>query len=205
MTQKSNIYIGIANLEDAVGIYNALKQNLIEIKDVDKITEKQKKELEKEGFLRKEVGIEYYKGLINDPHTDIYVAKDNKGNIIGFASIHKKKYNIFKVRDVVGNLSFEDERSKELLLNEKNEFTYLDQISIIPEYKHKGIGTAIFKKALLKLDTPIVAFIVEKPLFNRASLDWHKYNGFNFCGISDGEYKGKIFKFQIFIHWNDLT
>ncbi len=202
MAQKFTNDIEIANLEDAHGIQNALKQNLIEVKDVDKITKKHKKELEEEGFLRKEVGIEYYKDLIKDPYTDIYVAKDKKGKIIGFASIHKKKYNILKVRDVVGNLSFEDNRSKDLLLSEDTEFAYLDQISILPEYKRKGLGTSLFKKALIPINVPIVAFIVEKPLFNRASVYWHEYNGFILSAISGGEYKGKEFKFQVFIHWN---
>ena len=99
-------------------------------------------------------------------------------------------------------LSFENERTKDLLLNEEIEFAYLDQVSILPEYKRKGIGTAIFKEALLKINTPIVAFIVENPIFNKASVYWHEHNGFEFSAISYGEYKGKDFKFQIFIHWN---
>jgi len=194
--------IKIANVEDAEGILNALKQNLIEIKEVDEISQKQRKRLEEEGFLRKEVDIDYYKNLIEDPDIDIYVAKNNDGKIMGFASIHRKKYDIIKVRDVVGNLSFENKKSNDLLINEKTEFAYLDQVSILPEYKRKGLGTAIFQKGLLKINTPVVAFIVEKPLFNKASVYWHEHNGFEFSAISDGEYKGKEFKFQIFIHWN---
>ena len=107
---KSNIKI--ANVEDAEGILNALKQNLIEIRDVDEISQKQRKKLEEEGFLRKEVDIDYYKNLIEDPNIDIYVAKNDDGTIIGFASIHRKKYDIIKVRDVVGNLSFENKKNK---------------------------------------------------------------------------------------------
>lgn len=197
---KSNIKI--ASVEDARGILNALKQNLIEIRDVDEISQKRRKRLEEEGFLRKEVDIEYYKELIEDPDIDIYVAKNDDGTIIGFASIHRKKFDIIKVRDVVGNLSFENKKTKDLLVNEKTEFAYLDQVSILPEYKHKGVGTAIFQKGLLKINTPVVAFIVEKPIFNKASIYWHEHNGFEFSAISNGEYKGKAFKFQIFIHWN---
>jgi len=197
---KSNIKI--ASVEDARGILNALKQNLIEIRDVDEISQKRRKRLEEEGFLRKEVDIEYYKELIEDPDIDIYVAKNDDGTIIGFASIHRKKFDIIKVRDVVGNLSFENKKTKDLLVNEKTEFAYLDQVSILPEYKRKGVGTAIFQKGLLKINTPVVAFIVEKPIFNKASIYWHEHNGFEFSAISNGEYKGKAFKFQIFIHWN---
>ena len=203
MAENLDINVEIASLKDASGIYNALKQNLIEIKDVDEISEKLRNELEEEGFLRKEVEIEYYEVLIKDPNTEIYIAKNDSGKIIGFASIHRKKYNIIKVRDVIGNLFFENERTKDLLFNEKTEFAYLDQVSILPEYKRKRVGTTIFQEALLKLNTPVVAFIVEKPIFNKASIYWHEYNGFEFSAISDGEYKGKAFKFQIFIHWNE--
>jgi len=202
MTEKIDISVGVATIKDAQGILNALKQNLIEIRDIDEISKKQRKELEEEGFLRKEVDVEYYKKLIEAPYTDIYVAKNNAGTIIGFASIHRKKYDIVKVRDVIGNLSFENERTKDLLLNEEIEFAYLDQVSILPEYKRKGVGTVIFQKALQKLETPVVAFIVEKPIFNKASVYWHEHNGFKLEAISDGDYKGKSFKFLIYVNWN---
>ncbi|MFX1389143.1 MAG: GNAT family N-acetyltransferase [Promethearchaeota archaeon] len=203
MKKNNIISVEIARIEDSKGILNALKQNLIEIRDIDKISQEQRQELENEGFLRKEVDIEYYKQLINNLDTDIYIAKNNNGEIIGFASIHRNKINIVEVRDVIGDLSFQNERTEDLLLNENKKFAYLDQVSILPEYKRKGIATLIFHKALSKLDTPIVAFIVEKPLFNKASVYWHEHNGFEFSAISDGEYKGKAFKFQIFIHWNE--
>ncbi|MFW9969343.1 MAG: GNAT family N-acetyltransferase, partial [Candidatus Odinarchaeota archaeon] len=163
---------------------------------------KEKQELESHGFLRKDVGIEYFKNLIKDINTQIYVAKDNNGNVIGFASIHKKKFDIINVRDVIGNLLFENDEIKELLLNTNTEFAYLDQISIMPEFKRRGIANAIFQKVLVDIDTPIVAFIVEEPIFNKASIYWHDKNGFKFSGISVGEYKGIRFKFQIFINWN---
>ena len=202
MTQKSTIKVETANIEDAEGILNALKQNLIEIRDIDEISKKQRKGLEERGFLRKEVEVEYYIELIEDPNTEIFTAKNNTGIIIGFASIHRKKYDIIKVRDVIGNLSFENEKTKDLLLNEEIEFAYLDQVSILPEYKRKGVGTLIFQKALLTINTPIVAFIVEKPLFNKASAYWHEHNGFKLEAISDGEYKEKSFKFLIYVNWN---
>ena len=194
--------VELATIEDAQGVLNTVKQNLIEIRDVDEIPKSKRKELEEKGFLRKEAELNYYVELIEDPRTHIYVAKNNVGIIVGFASIHTKKYNIVKVRDVVGNLSCENEKSEDLLLNEKIEFAYLDQINILPDYKRKGVGTVIFQEALQKINVPVVAFIVEKPLFNRASVYWHEHNGFKLEAISDGEYKGKAFKFLIYINWN---
>ena len=195
--------VEIAELEDAKGILNVLKQNLIEIRDIDKISKKERKKLEVEGFLRKEVPLEYYQELIKDTDIDIYIAKNNVGKIIGFISIHRKKYDIIKVRDVIGKISFENKKTDDLLLNRKKEFAYLDQVSILPEYKRKGVGTTMYQEALLKITTPIVAFIVEKPIFNKASVYWHEHNGFELSAISGGEYKGKAFKFQIFVHWNE--
>jgi len=202
LIEKIDINVGIATIDDAQGVHNALKYNLIEIGDVDKISTKQRKELEEEGFLRKEVDLEYYKKLIEDPFIDIFIAKNNAGIIIGFASLHRKRYNIIKVRDVIGNLSFENEKTKDLLLNEEVEFAYLDQVSILPEYKRKGVGTTIFQKALLEIKSPVVAFIVEKPIFNKASVYWHEHNGFKLEAFSGGEYKGESFKFLIYVNWN---
>jgi len=203
LNQINTCVVELAKLKDAKGVHEALKQNLIEIYDFDKIPQDQREDLENRGFLRKEVGIDYYKELIEDPNVDLYIAKSKDETIIGFASIHKKKFNVIKVRDVIGELTFDDERTKKLLLDEDTEFAYLDQVSILPEYKRKGVGTAIFQKALEKLNTPIVAFIVEEPLMNKASIYWHEQNGFKYNATSGGEYKGKSFKFQIFIHWNN--
>ena len=61
----------------------------------------------------------------------------------------------------------------------------------------------MYQEALSKITIPVVAFIVEKPIFNKASVYWHKHNGFEFSAISGGEYKGKAFKFQIFVQWNE--
>ncbi len=202
MPNKNDVKIEIATLKDAPGIHKALKKNLIEIRDFDQIPDKQLKELEENGFLRKEVDISYYENLINDPYTDIYVAKTNDGLITGFASVHKKKYNVFNFRSVLDNLYVDDDNARDLLIGKDKEFVYFDQISIIPEYKRKGIGSAIMSKILSDIDKPIVAFIVKVPLTNKASIYWHERNGFELAAKSDGEYKGKIFKFVIYVNWN---
>jgi len=65
-----------------------------------------------------------------------------------------------------------------------------------------GISTKIFQEAFSKLNTPVVVFIVEKPIFNKASIYWYEHNGFEFSAIFDGEYKGESFKFLIYVNWN---
>ncbi|MHA1320676.1 MAG: hypothetical protein ACTSQ1_12820, partial [Promethearchaeota archaeon] len=61
--QKTNIIVQIANINDVSGIHNALKQNLIEIRDFNKMTKEQRVVLEEKGFLRKEVDKNYYNNL----------------------------------------------------------------------------------------------------------------------------------------------
>ncbi len=201
-SQKIDVIVEIAKSKDALGVYNALKENLIEIHDFDKISKKQRKYLENRGFLRKEVDIEYYKELIEDPNCDIYVAKNNNGDIIGFASTHKNKYNIANFRTTLDNLYTDDKNIEELLTSKEKKFAYLDQISIIPDYQRKGVGIAILNQILANTGVPIVAFIVEIPLANKASALWHEYNGFELVATCDGIYKEKKFQWWIYIHWN---
>ncbi|MFX0011148.1 MAG: GNAT family N-acetyltransferase, partial [Candidatus Hermodarchaeota archaeon] len=185
----------------APGVYYVLKQNLVETQDFDKIPKKLRKILENEGFLRKEVDIEYLQNLIEDRNTDIYVAKNDEGKIIGFASIHKDKFNIYNFRSTLDNLYVDDPELEALLINEEKKFNYLDQISVLPEYKRKGIGTALLVEIIANSRLPIVAFIVDAPLANIASAHWHEYNGFELKATCDGEYKGKKFIWSIYIRF----
>jgi hypothetical protein len=203
MKEKLDVTVEVASLEDAPGVYHAFKQNLIEIRDFDEIPKKQRKYLEDHGFLRKEVDIKYYERLIEDSATDIYVAKITSGEIIAFASIHKNKFNIYNFRTTLDNLYVDDKKIKELLTTEETKFVYLDQISVFLEYKRKGVATLILKKILVDVDLPVVAFIVDLPLANKASSYWHENNNFKLGATCDGEYKGKTFQWSIYIHWND--
>jgi ribosomal protein S18 acetylase RimI-like enzyme len=201
-TEKFEVIVEIAKPEDTLGVYNAFKENLIEIRDFDKIPKKQRDFLENRGFLRKEVDIGYYKGLIEDSNCDIYVAKSNNGAIIGFASIHKNKHNIANFRSTLDHLYVDNKNVEELLTSKDKLFAYLDQISILPDYQRKGVGTAILNQILANTEGPVVAFIVEIPLANKASALWHEANGFELVATCDGIYKEKKFQWRIYVHWN---
>jgi len=201
--ENDEITVEIAGVEDAEGIYKTLKANLVEIRDFNSIPKEKIKYLEEHGFLRKEVDIEYYKELINGEKCEIYVAKKKNGKIIGFASIHKNEYNVWNFRSTLENLYINDNGIFALLTEKDKKFAYLDQISIIPNFKRKGIGYAIISKALYNIKSPFVAFIVEKPLANKASILWHEYCGFKLVGTADGGYKGEKFEWKIYLHWNN--
>jgi ribosomal protein S18 acetylase RimI-like enzyme len=198
-SKNFEVIVQIAGLKDSLGIHNALKQNLIEIRDFDDITDEQRKELEERGFLRKEVDEDFYVQLIQDVNKKIYVAKNKRGDVIGFASIYNNENNIKTIRKTLQNLHIEDKEILDLLVNEKRSFAYLDQISIVPEFKRKGVGTAILEKALVEIDIPLVAFIVKLPLMNKASALWHEHTGFELVGTGDGDYKGQKFEWLIYI------
>jgi ribosomal protein S18 acetylase RimI-like enzyme len=204
MKHELKYKIVIADTPDAEGILKALKANLVEIEDIDNISDKQKRNLEEKGFLRKAVDIDYYLESIKDPTTDIYVAKENDNHILGFASIHKNQMNIHTLRTTLDNLYINNERIKKLITEGNGGFAYLDQISILVEYKRRGIATEILKQILEDIHHPIVAFIVKKPLENKASLLWHEYNGFKLVGTADGQYKNKFFEWYVYIHFNQM-
>ncbi len=195
-------HIIIAELSDAKGIHTALKSNLVEIEDISKISDEKRRELEENGFLRIEADMIYYQKLIKDKKTDIYVAKTKNEEILGFISIHKNQMDIKTLRSTLNNLYIKNQRIAHLLTKGNGGFTYLDQISILVEYKRRGIATAILKQILADIDSPIVAFIVKKPLENKASVLWHEYNGFKLVGTADGKYKGIFFEWNIYIHFN---
>lgn len=192
--------VSVADPSDAEGIYKALKSNLVEIKDVDSLSEDQIRDLEQKGFLRKEVDIQYYRKLIKDRKTDIYIAKSKDWGILGFASIHKEQVNIYELRCTLETLDIKNPDYKDLLVNEKTKFIYLDQISVLNEYKRIGIASKLMKAILKDNLEPIVAFIVKKPLNNKASALWHEYNSFELIGTADGRYKSKQFQWNIYIH-----
>ncbi len=198
-----SIRVHLATLEDVSGIHNALIQNLIEIRDVNDLTKEQKNKLEEQGFLRKEVNKKYYAKLIENPNCDIYVAKNSENKIIGFASVHKNKYDVRNFRSTLRNLYAKKDKVKSLLTDKDKAFGYLDQVSIIPEMQHKGVGSAIMKKIFREIDMPIVSFIVKIPLANKASAHWHEKIGFKLEATSDGEYKGEKFEWLIYINWNE--
>jgi len=198
-SKNLEVIVQIASLRDSSGIHNALKQNLIEIRDFDEITDEQRKELEDRGFLRKDVDEYFYIQLIQDVNKKVFVAKNKRGDVIGFASIFNNENNINTIRKTLQNLHIKDKEILDLLVNEKRKFAYLDQISIVPEFKRKGVGTAILEKALVEINIPLVAFIVKLPLMNKASALWHEYVGFELVGTGDGDYKGKKFEWLIYI------
>ncbi|MFX0026865.1 MAG: GNAT family N-acetyltransferase [Candidatus Hermodarchaeota archaeon] len=198
----SELIISLASIKDAGGIHRVLMKNLVEIENFDDLSEEERVRLEKKGFLRKKVDVEYYENLIEDPTVDVYIAKYKYKNVIGFATLYKDETDVKFVRDTSINLHIEDALAKNLLTSKNKKFAYLDQISIIPKFQRKKIGTAILNKALEELADPIVSFIVKVPIANKASVYWHEQNGFKLTGTCDGAYKGKTFEWSIYIHWN---
>ncbi|MHA1679070.1 MAG: GNAT family N-acetyltransferase [Promethearchaeota archaeon] len=197
-----DLKIRLANLNDIDRIHEILLKNIVNIKNVGKISAKQKILLENTGFLRKEVDKSFYRYLIETLDCDIYVALNKKENVIAFASLYKNQSNIKKLRDSLNNLNVND-KAREVLLNETKTFSYLDQISVLPDLKRKRIGTALIKHIIHDTNKPIVAFVLKRPLANKASAFWHEFNGFKLVGTCDGTYKEKNLEWWVYIHWNN--
>ena len=105
------IHVELAKENDAQGIHDVLLENLIEIENIDDISSSHRTKLEKQGFLRKEVGIDYYKKLIQDESIKIYVARDHSGIIIGFGSIHENQHDVRQFRSTLDNICTDNKRT----------------------------------------------------------------------------------------------
>ncbi|MBY9007475.1 MAG: GNAT family N-acetyltransferase [Candidatus Lokiarchaeota archaeon] len=190
--------IRIANLDDAEKIIFVLKANLVQVNNINELTKEKKAEIENKGFLRKEVPLQFYKKLIEDKNKEIYIASDND-DIIGFASIYKNQNNILKIRDTSIILNIKVKKDESILIDDDLYFIYLDQISVIPDYQHKGIATSILNKIIQNNKDPIVSFVVNLPLKNNASDLWHTYNNFKLIGTAEGNYKNVDFLWNIYM------
>ncbi|QEE16863.1 GNAT family N-acetyltransferase [Promethearchaeum syntrophicum] len=199
ITKEQQFLVSKANEEDSSGIHKILIKNLIEVKDVKSLTPKEKKLLKEHGFLRKEVPESYYLGLIKDSEVDIYIAKNLKNEIIGFASFHLNKADIRKFRSSVEKIDATSPENLDILTNSENKFIYLDQIAVDPKYHRSGIGKLIFQKALQNFTKPIVSFIVKIPLDNLASAKWHERVGFTQIAQVEGNYKETKFNWCVYL------
>jgi len=191
--------ISKATLEDSKNIHNLLLKNLVEIQDVKELTSHQRSKLEAEGFLRKEVPQKYYADLIQNPDVDIFIAKNPAGEMIGFATFHLKKSDVRIFRTTLKNLDIQNIEILKLLTMADQTFVYLDQVSIDPKYQRQGVGKAIMQHVIPLMVTPIVSFIVKKPLANLASSRWHEKVGFKLIGLADGAYKNVSFEWEIYL------
>jgi len=194
--------VSIASLNDSAGILAVLKSNLIEIEDAEELTSDKRQYFEEHGFLRKEVNEKFYRDLIRDHNWHIYIVKSANNKILGFASVNNNKSNVYEFRSTLEKIYTKNERTRTLLTNVNMKFAYLDQISINPDYQRKGLATILLNSILSDVNLPLVAFIVELPLANKASAKWHEYNRFEIAATAYGNYKGKQFKWRIYIHWN---
>ena len=178
-----------AKEEDSPGIYQVLLKNLIEVKDVNFLTSKEKSLLKENGFLRKKVPESYYLGLIKDPEVDIYIAKNSSKDIIGFATFHLNKADIRNFQDSVKKIDANSPESLDFLTDSEKKFIYLDQIAVDPKFQRNGIGKNIFQNAQQNFTKPVISFIVKSPLDNLASVKWHENIGFTQIAEVEGDYK----------------
>jgi len=203
LNKTQQFLVSKASEEDSPGIHKILLKNLIEVKDVNSLTPKEKELLKEHGFLRKEVPESYYSDLIQDPEVDIYIAK-NKGNeIIGFATFHLNKTDIRNFRSSVDKIDADKPEYLDLLTNSKKKFIYLDQIAVDPKFHRNGIGKLIFQNAQQNFTKPVVSFIVKTPLDNLASAKWHEQVGFTKIVEVEGKYKENNFKWWVYLFRNE--
>jgi ribosomal protein S18 acetylase RimI-like enzyme len=203
----------LGTIDDVPAIHSILKRSLLDVQDIDELSTEGRNYFENRGFLRKEVPPSFYRNLIDNKNSAIYVAKEEKGVdeqqkiekdlsnsiILGFASIYKSKSNVYEFRSTLKDLFPKTKEIEDLLTNPSSSFLYLDQIAVLPEYRRKNVASYLLRAILEDTNLPIVAFIVIKPLINKASIRWHESKGFKLAATCDGEYRDEKLEWNIYI------
>ncbi|MBD3215578.1 MAG: GNAT family N-acetyltransferase [Candidatus Lokiarchaeota archaeon] len=203
----------LGTIDDVPAIHSILKRSLLDVQDIDELSTEGRNYFEERGFLRKEVPPSFYRERIEDENSAIYVLKEyvegeihnnieesRKNTIIlGFASIYKSKSNVYEFRSTLKELFPKTEEIKDLLTNPSSYFLYLDQIAVLPEYQRNNVATQLLQAIEDDTDLPIVAFVVTKPLMNKASIRWHEKNGFILAASCNGEYKDEKLEWNIYL------
>lgn len=174
--ESRNTEINVASVDDIQGITLVQKENLL--LPTKKISEK---ELEKRGFLIHEVSTKELEKLILDRENGLVLVAKEGDEIKGYVLAYDLKLwkNLKPKWEETVKVS---ENTKQILDEEK--ILYLRHIA--RKMKAEGTGSKLMRtlinEAGLRKYHSVIAEILEKPITNRVSVDFHKQFGFEEIG-----------------------
>lgn len=174
--ESRNTEINVASVDDIQGITLVQKENLL--LPTKKISEK---ELEKRGFLIHEVSTKELEKLILDRENGLVLVAKEGDEIKGYVLAYDLKL-WKKLKPKWEETVKVSENTKQILDEEK--ILYLRHIA--RKMKAEGTGSKLMKtlinEARLRKYHSVIAEILEKPITNRVSVDFHKQFGFEEIG-----------------------
>ncbi len=178
--ESKNIDILSASPEDIQGILLVQKENLLSLTE-KKPERLEKKRLEKKGFLIHEVSAEELNKLISDKENSLVLVAKEGDEIRGYVLSYDLE--LWKSIKPQWEETVKISESKRKFLNEEK-ILYLRHIA--REAKAKGTGAklmrALINEARLRKYYAIIAEILEKPITNQVSIEFHKRFGFEEIG-----------------------
>jgi len=176
--ETHNIETIPASLDDIPGILEVQRVNLISL---EQNRAEELERLGKRGFLIHALGEGELAGMVNDKNDNIiFVARDN-ADVCGYALA----YNLEKWK----KLNPEWRNTIEIFKNvvcefNKNRILYLRHIARKPGFDRCGskLMKVLASAAREKAYEAIVAEILQKPVANKASTEFHEYHGFSVIG-----------------------
>ncbi|MHA2425759.1 MAG: GNAT family N-acetyltransferase [Candidatus Thorarchaeota archaeon] len=126
------------------------------------------------GFLVIEFEVDTIQHMIETNELQFYVAKNESGNILGYAQVCDR-LDLSLLDDMIW-INLELRRLAESILNDK--YVYVKQLAVRRGYQRKGIASFIYENLEVTVGCPIVVFAATKPKRNEPSILFHEKNGY---------------------------
>lgn len=149
-----------------------------------------------QGFLVSKYDYKVISGKINNPNSDIYVTKNEKGEVLSWLIISRVYHTLTLNGINVDDFTFKDDSDKELV--SRFNHWHMEQGAVRKDMLRSGIGSFYYTE-LFKLfsDHSFSSNVIRKPVNNRASVKIKKVFGFREAGLFDTEEHKSIKDFQM--------
>lgn len=125
-----------------------------------------------DGFLLKKLDLYELQETIRTKEERYFVAKIPSDSIVGFIELSTHFSN-----EIMQQLEWKDQQLREMILNYQH--FYVEQIAIRKEFQRKGIGSFLYRTVLNLFPNAVFsAFVVNKPIKNNASIEFHMNHHF---------------------------
>lgn len=190
-------FIRATDVNYAEQIFEILNQNLINA-DQSNLPKMELLDKLDNGFVIGDHGLKQIQEWIQDRKNTIVIAKDGD-KVIGYIIILANPQIKKEVQGYADHMTFSDISVKDII--DSGDFNYAIQIAIRDGYKQKGVGSRLYKLAFSLCEKPIITFVVEHPIQNKPSIEFHERIGFKQVGVYNGGFgEFKDYKSICFLH-----
>lgn len=151
------------------------------------------------GFLVSKYTYEIISGKIHNPNSQIFVTKNENGEVIGWIILSKIFHTLTMNGLTLDRFHFKDESDK-ARLNSPNHW-HMEQGAVRKDMLHKGVGSFYYESMFNKFpDHSFSSNVITKPVYNRASVKIKEKYRFKDAGTFEADEHKAIKNFQMTLY-----